>query len=71
MLTPVLSYSRITDIQRFELKDTLPEVFCKVGVLKNFAKFTKNTCAGVYFNKVAALSQQLNEKGDSSTVVFL
>ena len=26
-----------------------PEVFCKKGVLKSFAKFTENTCARVSF----------------------
>ena len=26
-----------------------PEVFYKKGALKNFAKFTENTCAGVSF----------------------
>ena len=26
------------------------------GVLKNFAKFTKNTCASLFFNKVASLN---------------
>ena len=27
-------------------------VFCKKNVLKNFAKFTEDTCARVLFNKV-------------------
>ena len=32
------------------------EVFCKNGVLKNFAKFTeKQLCQSVFFNKVAGL----------------
>ena len=31
-----------------------PEVFCKKGVLRNFAKFTgKHLCQGLFFNKVA------------------
>ena len=31
-----------------------PEVFCKKGVLRNFAKFTgKHFCQGLFFNKVA------------------
>ena len=33
-----------------------PEVFCKKGVLKNFAKFTgKYLCHSLVFNKVAGL----------------
>ena len=33
-----------------------PEVFCKKGVLKNFAKFTgKYLCHSLVFNKVADL----------------
>ena len=31
-----------------------PEVFCKKGVLRNFAKFTgRHLCQGLFFNKVA------------------
>ena len=34
------------------------EVFCKKGVLRNFAKFTgKHLSEGLFFNKVADLSQ--------------
>ena len=33
-----------------------PVVFCKKGVLRNFAKFTgKNLCQSLFFNKVAGL----------------
>ena len=33
-----------------------PEVFCKKGVLRNFAKFTgKHLCQSLFFNKVAGL----------------
>ena len=32
---------------------SLPEMFCKKGVLKNFAKFTgKHLCQSLFFNKV-------------------
>ena len=34
-------------------RSSLPEVFCQEGALKNFAKFTENTCARVSFNKVS------------------
>ena len=31
-----------------------PDVFCKTGVLRNFAKFTgKHLCQSIFFNKVA------------------
>ena len=34
-----------------------PEVFCKKGVLRNFAKFTgKHRCQSIFFNKGAGLS---------------
>ena len=37
-----------------------PEVLCKKGVLRNFAKFTgKHLCQSLFFNKVASLSLQL------------
>ena len=33
------------------------EVFCKKGVLRNFAKFVgKHLCQSLFFNKVAGLS---------------
>ena len=33
-----------------------PEVFCKKGVLRNFAKFTeKHLCQRLFFNKVVSL----------------
>ena len=38
------------------VKSSRSEVFCKNGVLKNFAKFTgKHLCQGLFFNKVAGL----------------
>ena len=41
-------------------------VFCKKGVLKNFAKFTgKHLCQSLFFNKVAG------KKRESGTGVFL
>ena len=34
-----------------------PEVFCKQGVLKNFAKFAgKHLCHSLFFNKVTCLT---------------
>ena len=38
-------------------RSSCPEVFCKKGVLRNFAKFTgKQLCQSLFFNKVAGLS---------------
>ena len=38
------------------IRSSRPEVFCKKGVLKNFAQFTgKHLCQGLFFNKVAGL----------------
>ena len=37
-------------------RSSRPYVFCKNGVLRNFAKFTgKHLCQSLYFNKVAGL----------------
>ena len=39
-----------------KIRSSRPKVFCKKGVLKNFAKFTgKHLCQSFFFNKVAAL----------------
>ena len=44
-----------------------PEVFCKKGVLKNFANFTgKHPCWSLFFNEVAGLHQASFFKKDSS-----
>ena len=41
-------------------RSSRPEVFCKKGVLRNFAKFTgKHMCQSLFFNKVARLDLQL------------
>ena len=38
------------------LRSSRPEVFCKNGVFRNFAKFTgKHLCQSFFFNKVAGL----------------
>ena len=37
-----------------DYRSSRPEVFCKNGVLRNFAKFTgKHLCQSLFFNKVA------------------
>ena len=38
------------------------EVFCKKGVLRNFAKFTgKHLCQSVFLNKVAGLRREVSQ----------
>ena len=40
----------------FTDRSSCPEVFCKKGVLRNFAKLTgKHLCQNLFFNKVAGL----------------
>ena len=40
-----------------------PELFCKKGVLRNFAKFTeKHLCQSLFFNKVAGLPPNMQSK---------
>ena len=40
----------------YSSRSSRPEVFCKKGVLKNFAKFTgKQLCQTLLFNKVTGL----------------
>ena len=44
----------------FTFRSSRPEIFCKKGVLRNFAKFTrKHLCESLFFNNVAYLSLQL------------
>ena len=38
------------------VRSSHPELFCRKGVLRNFAKFTgKHLCQSLFFNKVAGL----------------
>ena len=38
-------------------RSSRPEVLCKKGVFRNFAKFTiKHLCQGLFFNKVAGIA---------------
>ena len=44
-------------IKLWSIRSSRPDVFCKKGVLRNFAKFTgKHLCQSLFFNKVAGLS---------------
>ena len=39
-----------------KFRSSRPDVFCKKGIFKNFAKFTgKHLCQSLFFNKVVGL----------------
>ena len=55
-----------------KLRSSRPEVFCKKGALRNFAKFTeKHLCRSLVFNKIAGLRSATLLKRGSGTGVFL
>ena len=57
------------DTEKAISRRSRPEVFCKKGVLRNFAKFTgKHLFQSLFFNKVAGLTLL---KRDSGTGAFL
>ena len=52
-------------------RSSRPEVFCKKGVLKSFAKFTgKHLCQGLFFNKVASAACNFIKKETLAQVYF-
>ena len=59
-LDPALHYLRNKSLhqkcQLLTVQKQPPEVFCKKGVLRNFAKFTgKHLCQSLSFNNIAGL----------------
>ena len=51
------------DQQILRNRSSRPDVFCKKGVLRNFAKFTgQHLCQSLFFNKVAGLNPGRREK---------
>ena len=55
-----------------KLRSSRPEVFCKKGALRNFAKVTeKHLCRSLVFNKIAGLRPATLLKRGSGTGVFL
>ena len=49
-------YIQYTDLLAITFRSSRKEVFCKKGVLRNFAKFTgKHLCQSLFFNNVAGL----------------
>ena len=43
-------------LQSSAFRSTCPQVFYKKVALNDFEKFTRNTCVGVFFNKVPSLT---------------
>ena len=61
-----------TDFYSTKTRSSHPKVFCKKGVLKNFAKCTgKLLCESLFFNKVAGLKTATLSKRGSGTGAFL
>ena len=55
----ILAYASVSTQPRRQLRTRIssrPDVFCKEGVFRNFAKFTgKHPCKSLFLNKVSAL----------------
>ena len=50
----------LLNIDSSQYRSSRPKMFCKKGVLRNFAKFTgKHLCQRLFFNKVAGLPESL------------
>ena len=59
-VTEFLRNTRKSARNNLNNSSTRPEVLCKKGVLRNFAKLTgKHLCQSLFFNKVAGLCLQL------------
>ena len=76
-LTFSILFSQISRMEfilmdKWNYRSSHPEVFCKTGVLRNYAIFTrKHLCLSLFFNKVADWNLQFYKKRDSNTGVFL
>ena len=54
-----------------DYRGSLPEGFCKKGVLENFTKFTgKHLCQSLFLSKVAGWALQLYQKKTPAQVLF-
>ena len=54
-----------------KVRSSRPEVFCKKGVFRNFAKFTgKHLCQSLFFTKVAGLRPVTLLKKETLVQVF-
>ena len=78
-MTPLESYSELQETSNMEKITTIansirsrrPEVFCKKGVLRNFAKFIgKHLYQSLFFNKVAGLRSVTLLKKETLVQVF-
>ena len=62
----------LAKLEHLKDRSSLPEVFCKEGVIKYFAKFLrKHLCQNLFFEKVEALTVQLDWKRNCATGVFV
>ena len=54
-------YLVVRQSEKLKIRSSRPELFCKKGVLRNFARFKgKHLSQGLFFNKVATLAQVLS-----------
>ena len=54
------NYLRLFETKASTSRSSRPEVFCKKGVLRNFAEFTgKHLCQRLFFNKVAGNEKRI------------
>ena len=61
-LLVILIYFENQSDYEHRFRSSRPEVFCRKGVLKNFAKFTgKHLCQSLFFNEVTGFNQQFYE----------
>ena len=68
----IIKYIDVKPINNVIFRSNSPEVFCKKGVPKNFAKFTrKHLYWSLVFDKVAGQAYNIIKKKDSGTGVFL
>ena len=66
----ITSFKKIQK-QRIKVQKQSPKVFCKKVPLKISQTLQENTCAGVFFNKVAGLQSASFIKRDCNTSAFL
>ena len=67
---PIVYFLKLEDAT--QIRSSLPEVFCKKDVLRNFIKFTgKHLCYSLFFNKVAGQSLFFNKVAGLRPAVWL
>ena len=62
----------VKKLQDAKLRSSCPEVFYKIGVIRNFAKLTgKHLCQRLFFNKVSGLACNFIKKESLARLFFL